>query len=142
MFGDPFRIQPAMPVTAYRTFGIAKPLATHWRKATCEEADCAAYRNGWITRAQNPEQADYIKRHSGRSFIETAPGVFQFRRGQICFAAADHVVPLEREGIYVARDGDWRGNPTGRKRVHARPADWVDEFAEHQDRLKTLQERG
>lgn len=138
----PFRIQPAMPVHAYRTFGISKPLATHWRPATCEEVQCEAFVNGWITRAQTDEQAAYIKRHSGRSFIETAKNVFQFKPGQTCFAAADHKVPLEREGIYVARGGDWRGNPTGERRVHARPADWVEEFAEHQDMLADRVRRG
>lgn len=142
MIPGPFRIQPAGKVTDYRTFQIARPLATHWRSASCEETDCEAYLNGWVTRAATEEQADYIRRHSGRTFVVVGPNTFKFAPGQTCFAAADHRVPLEREGIYVARDGDWRGNPTGRSRTHVRPADWVDEFAEHQDRLADLRKKG
>jgi len=136
------RIPPPLPVTAYRTFQIARPVATHFRKATCGEVNCDAWRHGWITRAQTTEQADYVRRHSGRTFEEIEANTFRFDPGQTCFAADTHRAPLEREGIYVARDGDYRGNPTGARRVHVRPADWVDEFAEHQDWLKTIQERG
>lgn len=138
----PFRIQPAMPVSAYRTFAVTAPLATHFRKATCEEAECPAYLHGWVTRVQNSEQADYIRRHSGRSFEETEPGVFVFKPGQVCFGAADHRVRLEREEHYLVRSGDWRGNPDGQIRKHTNSAHWVEEFAEHQDWLKTLKERG
>lgn len=136
------RIPPAGPVSAYKTFQISRPLGTHFRKATCEEVNCDYWRDGWITRVDDEERRTYIRRHSGRKFEETAPGVFRFAPGQMCFSADAHRVPLEREGIYVARAGDHRGNPTGEKRVHTRPADWVEEFAEHQDWLKTLQERG
>lgn len=138
----PFRVQPAGPAVAYRTFQVSRPLTTHFRKATCAEVGCDAWCNGWITRVQNPEQADYIRRHSGRTFEETELGVFWFAAGQTCFGADGHRAPLEREAIYIARGGDHRGNPTGERRVHATPADWVDEFSEHQDWLKTLQERG
>lgn len=145
------RIQPIGPVTAYRTFQVSRPLSSHWRRATCEEVQCSNFLNGWrtyidVTTDLGKEQADYIRRHSGRSFTEeTATDgrtAFTFAAGQACFAADGHRTPLEREGIYIARGGDWRGNPTGEKRVHARPADWVEEFAEHQDWLTTLKERG
>lgn len=136
------RIAPVGPVRAYQTFSVTAPLATHFRPATCEEIECEAMRNGWITRAQSDEQSEYIRRHSGRTFVEREPGVFVFAPGQICFAAASHRMRLEREEIYTVRDGDWRGNPTGHIRKHTRSDLWVEEFAEHQDFIKTIQERG
>jgi len=162
------RIPPPLPVTAYRTFQIARPVATHFRKATCEEVNCDAWRKGWVSHFNvltdlGREQANYVRRSSGRKFVEMSYAEYRqtyvtrakysggradtdrsfvFAAGQTCFAADTHRTPLEREGIYIARDGDYRGNPTGTRRVHVRPADWVDEFAEHQDWLKTLQERG
>ncbi|WP_225840314.1 hypothetical protein [Streptomyces sp. NK08204] len=63
--------------------------------------------------------------------------VFRFESGQRCFA--EHYT---RPEIYLVRDGDWRGNPTGRRRQHTRPADWVEDMAENQGRLIELQERG
>jgi hypothetical protein len=139
---QPNRIEPAAPVTAYRTFAVTAPLATHFRRATCEEAGCAAFTNGWVTRVQNPEQADYIRRNSGRTFDEREPGVFVFAAGQVCFGASDHRVRIERGEHYLVRDGDWRGNPTGNVRRHTSSSLWVEEFAEHQDFLKTIKERG
>jgi hypothetical protein len=136
------RLPPAGPVMAYRTFGVTAPLSTHFRKATCEEVDCDAFRNGWVTRVKTEEQADYIRRHSGRTFKEDEPGVFVFAAGQTCFGASHHRLRLEREELYVVRDGDWRGNPTGSVRRHKSSGHWVEEFAEHQDWIKTLRERG
>jgi hypothetical protein len=40
------------------------------------------------------------------------------------------------------RDGDFRGNPTGRRRMHASGADWVEDFAEHQAKLADQQQKG
>ena len=66
---------------------------------------------------------------------------FTFEAGQTCFV--EHRVPLEREPLYVVRDGDWRGNPRGTApRIHTRPDDWVDDFAEHQQRLADRFEQG
>lgn len=138
----PFRIQPAAPVQAYRTFAVTAPLATHFRRATCEDVGCGAFMHGWITRAQTSEQADYIRRHSGRTFEEREPGVFVFAAGQTCFAADSHRTRLEREEHYIVRDGDWRGNPTGNIRKHTTSDHWVEEFAEHQDFLNAIKERG
>jgi hypothetical protein len=44
-------------------------------------------------------------------------------------------VPLERPELYVVRGGDWRGNPRGEVRRHSGPDSWVNDFAEHQDRI-------
>lgn len=71
--------------------------------------------------------------------------VFEFPAGQVCFASGNeaHRVPLERQPLYLVRGGDWRGNPRGTPgRQHARPEDWVDDFATHQQQLDDTLRRG
>lgn len=137
-----FRIQPQMPVGAYKTYTVTSPLSTHSRAGTCEEADCVNHATGWRTAVDEStdlgqQQARYVRSDSGRACTEyrdeTGLTVFEFQPGQQCFTA--HRIPLEREPFYVVRGGDWRGNPTGERRQHARADDWVDDFATHQDRL-------
>jgi len=137
-----FRIAPGMPVSAYRTYEVAAPLRTHWRVGTCEEAECEAYRLGWITKIDastelGVRQAEYIIHQSGRRYTAAREGdtllVFTFEPGQKCFA--QHHVPLERDPLLIVRDGDWRGNPTGNRRQLSNVDDWVGEFAENQERL-------
>lgn len=131
----------------YQTFQIKAPLSTHWRKATCAEFECKNMQNGWRTTldATNEAAIYYIRKTSGRSFREyrneAGQFVFEFTPGQTCFG--EHRVRLERDELFIVKDGDYRGNPRRTApRVHQRPADWVDQFAEHQDKLKTLHERG
>lgn len=137
-----FRIAPAGPVGAYRTFEVAAPLGTHWREGTCEEVDCEAYRLGWVTKIDigtelGRQQAMYIIDHSGRRFVPERIGEtlveFTFEPGQKCFAR--HQVPLERDPLLIVRDGDWRGNPTGQRRLLSNVDDWVGEFQENQERI-------
>lgn len=151
MSRQPFRLEPQMPANAYRTFQVVAPRPTHWRSATCAEADCAAYANGWVTDVDESiglgqRQAHYVRRESGRRYteqrLESGLIRFTFEAGQTCFAAGGHQVRVDRPEIYIARDGDWRGNPTGRTRTHSRAADWVDDFGEHQLRLADQQKRG
>lgn len=130
-----------MPVSAYKQYSLHSP-ETHWRVGRCEEVVCEAYQNGWITKLDvgtelGQKQYAYITNHSGRRYTERAynyegPSIveFHFEAGQQCFA--QHRVPLERDPILVVRDGDFRGNPTGRRHVHSRVDDWVDDFANHQ----------
>lgn len=146
---QPFRIAPRLPVQAMKTYQVSAPLATHWRKATCEEVQCAGYVKGWKTlidtrTVQGQAQANYIRVASGRRFTEEANiagGVtFHFAVGQSCFRSGDHKVPLERPALYVVRSGDWRGGRV--ERHHATPDDWVDDFANHQLKLAETLERG
>jgi hypothetical protein len=140
------RQQPHGPAIGYRTFAYHRPLATHWRRASCEEVECDAYLHGWYTTVDERTdlgagQAYYIRRSSGRSFHEhrTEQGrtLFAFGPGQMCFRASDHRLPIiERPALWIVRDGDWRGNPTGWSRTHARGEHWVEEWAEHQARLR------
>lgn len=149
-----YRIQPALPVTAMKTYGLAAPQATHYRRASCKEVNCPNYANGWrsgfdVTDPNKAEAARLIRLHSGRLFtvqeLTGASGrveqvVFTFGPGQECFQK--HMVALERDPILYVRDGDWRANPTGRKMIHATNVDWVDDFGEHQDKIKERVERG
>ncbi|MET7944288.1 hypothetical protein [Streptomyces sp. NPDC005302] len=139
--GDVFRIEPAMPPEAYRTFRITSPLKTHMRQATCEEIGCDQYRNGWRVHVEalTPDVVHAAKT-AGRRYREEHLGEGQtwlvFEAGQPCFRARQHRAPLGRPPLYVVQDGDHRGNPRGTKaRVHARPSDWVENFAEHQQAL-------
>jgi len=144
------RNPPGMPPENYKTFQIAAPINTHWRLATCEEAGCEAYQNGWRTTVDESSalgafQADYIRHDKSRRHLEDKQPdgmtVFTFPAGQTCFGG-EHRVPLDREERFLITGGDWRGNPRGTPRVELRSDQWVDDFACHQDRLKTAFERG
>ena len=140
------RLQPELPARAYRTFQIISPPDLSLIIA-CKRAGCGAWRNGWQTicdetSALGAEQARYIRHQSGRTFREdkTAAGrltVFTFPPYQRCFR--EHRTRPER---FIARGGDWRGNPTGEHRVHQSAAGWVEDFALHQIRLTESIARG
>jgi len=143
----PNRQPPKLPVAAVQTYQVASPADT-LIVAACETVGCAAYRNGWDTIVDEATelgrtQAQFIRSGgTGRSYRELGPNaegrtVFRFDGHQRCFA--DHQT---RPELYVVRHGDWRGNPSGRRRQHARPADWVEDFAEHQDRIQTAIQQG
>lgn len=140
-------IVPRLGPEAFKTYQIVAPIPTHFRPATCREVECAGYVNGWRTTVlPDSPQANYIRRNSGRQFSETKNSngdgtvVFTFPPGQTCFRASEHRVSLEREPLYVVSGGDARGNPLRTPAVRHRAADWVDDFAEHQqaiaDRIK------
>jgi len=140
--GGVMRILPRLEPTAFRTFSLHQPSRTHFRKATCAEVDCQHYLNGWITTVPKGSQDEHLCRTSGRKFTESIDEenliTFEFEAGQPCFRASRHEKFLEREAIHVARDGDFRGNPTGAKRIHTKPELWREEFAEHQDGLNKV----
>lgn len=139
------RIDPAMPAGAYQTYSITAPRDVTV-VAACEQVGCEAWTRGWDSVIDEStdlgqQQAAYIRTRSGRSFREQKRGdgltVFRFEAHQRCFA--EH---RTRPEIYLVRDGDHRGNPTGRQRQHTRPADWVEDMAENQGRLIDLQKKG
>ncbi len=159
------RITPGLPVADMKTYGIRAPLSTHWRKATCVEVECEGHRTGWLTVIvegtvppaegvsvrkmmalvdRDSQRAYYIRHLSGRSFLESKDSsgatVFDFAPGQDCFE--DHRIRVERPEVFVVRGGDWRGNPRREQMTHDRPDYWVEDFAEHQDRLATRLDRG
>jgi hypothetical protein len=136
------RIQPQGPVVAYQTYALYAPRQTHHKRVSCAEAGCPEQAHGWVSLIdertdRGAAQAHYIRRDSGRRFREerTRDGLtrFVFPPGQRCFR--QHWRRNDREALCVVRGGDWRHN-LGVIRDHGTRADlWVEDFAEHQDRL-------
>lgn len=146
----PSRIKPNLPSSAYTTFQVTAPTATHTVEASCEDVECEQYARGWRMKLDlgtdlGQKQAHYIKHLSGRSYrvVDQRDGLvtLEFPGGQPCFQ--QHRVRNQLPETFLVRGGDYRGNPLGTKtRVHDKPEHWVEEFQEHQDRLKTAIERG
>lgn len=135
------RVQPLMGPAAYKTYEMSSPLSTHFRPATCAEANCQYYQGGFQVRVEGlGEQVLHAVQHSGRAYTvqQVAEGetYLVFAAGQPCLRQSMHRVRVDRPPLYIVRDGDWRGNPRGTKaRLHQRPEDWVDDFATHQRTL-------
>lgn len=141
------RMPPQGRVQDYKTYQIAAPLKTHWRQATCAEVNCLQYEKGWQVRVENlTAEMLHTAKNSGRKYNElhVAEGEtwLVFEAGQPCFRAAMHRTKLDRQELYIARDGDWRGNPTGRTLRHTRPEHWVEDFQTNSERIIQLRERG
>jgi hypothetical protein len=143
------RIEPQLPAAAMKTYSIASPKATHYRPATCAEVGCEMSLKGWETKVDvstvlGARQANYIRLRSGRAFLPPVEigdlVIFTFPAGQTCFA--EHLVPLGRPEFYLVRDGDWRGNPRGTAATRHNADTWVDDFANHQQRLADRLEQG
>lgn len=140
------RIQPTLPARQMRTFGIRVPGHAQ-RRATCEQVDCEYWRDGWRTIVPSDSAgAHYIRRESGRRYVETvaAAGLseFVFEAGQTCFGADGHWL-FEPDGVvFGSRDGDWRGNPSGRSQRYERAEDWRDDMGETLDRVRERINRG
>lgn len=144
---DGMRLEPNLPLHAYQTFQISMPLETHWRPATCADVDCPQYLNGWRVRLDPLSEADRWAIHrSGLKFdrLDVAEGEtwLIFEPGQPCFAASEHREPIGRPELFIVKDGDWRGNPTGSVRKHAQAEHWVEQFSENQAKIAEVVERG
>lgn len=143
--GEPFRLSPQGPVQAYQTFSV-RPRSDQTIRTVCEQVNCQQWREGWESVIDESTdlgkaQATYIRTQSGRTFREmrTEAGltVFRFESGQRCFA--EH---RTRPELYLVRDGDYRGNPTGQRRVHTRAADWVEHMQEEFGKFSDDRDRG
>lgn len=146
------RITPALPVGAVMTFQIRAPLATHYRPATCDEVGCANWQGGFLVLVDEGQplgqaQAYFIRHDRSRRYHEQRlpAGLteFRFEPGTRCYA--EHRVQLDRPATFLVYKGDFRiGADRARRSAyqHRRPADWVDQFATHQDKIKTRIERG
>lgn len=137
MFGSVNRVQPAAPPAAYLSWRVLVPRATHWRAATCEEYGCRWWAEGWATVLPvGHDQIDWIRHHSGLRYTQSIDGGlvrFEFAAGQQCFAAARHVVPLERPPILRRDVGDWRSRTPGT--AYDRADQWIDDMQTHLDKL-------
>lgn len=136
------------PPQAYDTFRIRAPITSHYRPATCAEVNCPHWANGWATAVDTTselgqDQADYIRHRSGRHYTESRPGPglirFEFPAGQTCFRSADHVVALERDPVFVRHHGVPHIRVAATRQFD-RADQWVEEFADHQQRLATERE--
>lgn len=147
---EPYRVPLKGKPEHYRTFQVSAPVATHFRKISCEEAECPQYARGWrmkidLNTELGQKQAHYIKNLAGRSYtkISAANGMveLEFKAGQPCFG--EHQVPNGRPEIFRVKGGDSRGNPLRTPtRVHKKAEWWLEEFQTNQDRLKTAEEKG
>jgi hypothetical protein len=139
---------PKGPPAAYKTYQVTAPLSTHWRPATCEEVGCRAYANGWVTTVPANSELEHTLRSSGRRWSATwrnpeGTVSYQFPPGTRCFAASGHRVRVREESIYLVRDGDIRGNPRGtRPRRHVNVGNFLDDWANHQDKIADELRRG
>ena len=138
---------PLAPPSAYKTFSILSPVATHFEDATCSEVECAGHVHGWQTYVDEAtelgqRQAHYIRRMSGRAYSEErnehGQTVFTFGAGQECFDV--HKQRTGRPQSFLVRPGDSRryGTPY----VYERPDQWVDDFADHQNQIDQRTKRG
>lgn len=138
------RPQPAGPPEAYTTYALTSPTDITV-PAACRDVDCAAWRHGWETTVDErtplgAAQAGYVRERSRRTFREMYPEggltVFRFDSGQRCFN--EHHTRLE---AYFRTPGDWRAQ-TGETFVHATPADWQEDFGEHQQMIADQIQQG
>jgi len=147
-----FRIDPQLPAHCYKTYAFARPLKSHWRKATCAEVDCTSYLSGWITVVDESTelgraQAHYIRHDRSRTAKESRSpeGMteFRFEAGQRCFQHSAHRLPIERDPVFLVKGGDYRGNPMNTPtRVCRNAAEWIEDFDEHQHLLADALKRG
>lgn len=144
------RIPPKMGTRAYMTFASRSPLATHSRKATCAEVGCRHYQEGWTIPLKGIDpQLEYVARHAGRQFREVDGVDFGigegrylvFPPGQPCFRSESHRVSLERAAFYFVGRGDHRSFDI-RQAAQRSEENWIDQFANHQAKLREVQERG
>ena len=107
--------------------------------ASCEQADCLAFANGWETVIDESEpigvtRAQYIRRESGRRFDETHgdDGLtrFRFGPGQRCFRS--HTVASDLFSIRIGGD----------RAQAVEAARWVDSFHDHVEVLTANTQEG
>jgi hypothetical protein len=144
------RPEPLMGPGNYKTYSLSSPPRTHFRPAPCEEYHCEDWRFGFITTCDlstdiGQKMADIIRHDKTRSPREIRTGLyevkFDFPPGTRCWKWKTHKVPVGRPPILRVRGGDWRAS-TGLIRRHTRIEFWVEDFAEHQDKLAAIAQRG
>lgn len=141
------RLAPEGPMQAYKTYGAAMPIDSHWVSVTCEEFECEFFLNGWsINVAPLSEQDRAAINAFGYRYrvleVTAEETLWLFEPGQPCFKSSTHRVQV-RPPTFYTRAGDWRGDPTGqRPYVHDSAENWVDDMATHLDRIRAAQQKG
>lgn len=138
------RIAPLLPAHAMKTFEVRRPLASHYRRARCEEVGCMKYAAGWVMGFDLTQQAKVNAANTIRRIVH-ARGLrcrvdrvgtsvtFTFPPGQQCLEG--HQVPLERDPLFIVRGGDWRGNPRRDQYKHTTGDSFMDDWRSSQERL-------
>lgn len=133
----------------YKSYSWRQPLDTHFRRVPCEVALCAQFVHGWVTvvdvstelgqRQHHFITHDRERRHTAEQMGNLVS--FTFPPGTRPFAGPkhEHRKPIGYEPILLVAGGDYRGNPRGTETRVMRPADWLDDFASHQERLARAQ---
>lgn len=143
------RKTPLMGPMSYKTYTV-RP---RFRRATCAEIDCPAWRDGWtfsVAMLEADKELNHIARTAGRRFeerVHDGKAYLVFPPGQPCFAAGQHRIGIDENPLLYVGRGDYRTFDPRTKlprevTQHSRPEDWVDDFANHQDKLNTAIERG
>ena len=92
---------------------VYTPMEGFWKSATCEEAACTHYLQGWslpldFSPTQKPEDlkdaqgAHHYIENSGRKYTNVWDGskcIYQFEPGQTCFRS--HKLPVERDPVFL-----------------------------------------
>ena len=143
------RILPVLGAHAYKSYALRRPLTTHWRQATCDEVGCADWQHGWVTTVDVSDELGQRRYHfithdrTRRHTVDHAGDSlyrFTFGPGQTCYRADEHRTRIDRPPLFLVTGGDWRGNPRGTQPVvHTSAENWVDDFANHQERLVRAQ---
>lgn len=148
------RLIPRLGPEYYRSYTRSMPLASHWKKVSCEEYECDDFLNGFVLTVDvstelGEKQRWYIERDKTRSpsMQRVSLTVFKYvyPAGTPGFAGVrhDHYMPTGREPIWFVSGGDWRGNPRRiSTRVHTRPEFWVEDFAGNQEVLAGIEKKG
>jgi hypothetical protein len=148
------RAPAKLPEHSMKTYALSAPIATHRRAASCAEVACERQARGWRTALdvsvpEHAAAANWIRLHSGLRFTVEQVGdavTFTFPAGQQCFDGLNrrHTAPLEREPFYIVRAGDWRTSWHDRQAtarlMHV--ADWLDDFANHQQQVADAHSAG
>ncbi len=135
------RPRPIGPPHAYQTYSVQTPKETHFRKATCAEINCDAWREGWTLRVQDLDERLWAtikasKKRYRRMDLTATEGYLIFEPGQACFHSFKHVTRIDKPEIYLVGRGDWRTFIPQRAQVFKKPEHWVEHMYDHLDLLK------
>lgn len=135
------------PAQLFKGYQIQAPMSRVFReRATCEQVDCADWRNGWMVQAglldaQMWAEIQHKRYRWRRMDVSATERYIAFEAGQPCFAASTHT-RLIRDPLFIEHRGaKWGGRTPGSGYQHTADT-WVDSFAEHQDKLAAEAARG
>lgn len=145
------RIPPNLPPQAYKSYSWRQPLRTHFHRVNCEDYGCKSYRNGWVTLVDISTELGQAQYHylthdkSRRHIMERIGGLisFTFPPGQEFFDGSpehQHYRLTGYDPVMLIHGGDFRGNPRGTPTQVMRSEDWLDSFANHQEKLARAQQ--